>query len=42
MLAKNVKRFIPNLAYPDLQWQPGELNIELVEDFDKGSVNYIA
>ena len=41
-LAEDIRRFIPNLAYPDIAWQPGGLNIELVDDFDRSSVNYIA
>lgn len=41
-LAADTTRFIPNLAYPDVLWQPEELKIDLVEGFDRGSVSYIA
>ncbi len=40
-LAKDTKPFFPNLVYPDITWQPEDLQIELVKDFDRGSVNYI-
>jgi hypothetical protein len=40
-IAKDTRRFFPNLVYPDLAWQPEDLQIELVEDFDRSSVNYI-
>jgi hypothetical protein len=40
-IAENTQRFFPNLAYPDLAWQPEELNIELVNGFDRSSINYI-
>lgn len=42
LMAKDTARFIPNLTYPDIRWRPDELNIELVEGFDRSSVNYIA
>jgi len=41
-LAADSAHFIPNLAYPDVLWQPKELKIDLVEGFDRGSVGYIA
>jgi hypothetical protein len=41
-IAKNTRKFFPNLVFPDIAWQPEELSIELVEDFDRSSVNYIS
>jgi hypothetical protein len=41
-IAKDTRRFFPNLVYPNLAWQPEDLQIELVEDFDRSSVNYIS
>jgi hypothetical protein len=41
-IAENTQRYFPNLTYPDMSWQPEELNIELVENFDRSSVNYIS
>ena len=41
-IASDTKRFFPNLVYPEVAWQPEDLWIDLVEDFDRGSVNYIA
>ena len=40
-LAANITEYIPNLAYPDIAWQPESTDIELVDDFDRSSVNYI-
>ena len=40
-LAQDLKRFIPDLAYPDFDWRPKDFKMELVEGFDRGSVNYI-
>lgn len=42
LLAADVTRFIPNLVYPDMAWYPEDLRIELVLDFDRSSVTYIA
>ncbi|MFQ5814959.1 MAG: hypothetical protein ACE5G7_00490 [Candidatus Hydrothermarchaeaceae archaeon] len=43
LMAKDLSRFFPNLAYPGVRWQPdGELMIELVPGFDRSSTNYIA
>jgi len=42
LLAADVTRFFPNLVYPDMAWQPEDLRIELVLDFDRSSVTYIA
>ena len=41
-IAADVSRFFPDLVYPDLAWQPEELNLELVEGFDRGNTGYIA
>lgn len=41
-IAVDTRRFFPSLVYPDLAWQPENLHIELVEDFDRSSVNYIS
>ncbi len=40
-LAKDTTPFFPNLVYPNINWEPEDLQIELVKDFDRGSVNYI-
>jgi len=40
-IATDTSRFIPNLTYPNISWQPNNLDIELVEDFDRSSVCYI-
>lgn len=40
-LAQDPTRFILGRAYPDFDWRPKEFRIELVEVFDRGSVNYI-
>lgn len=36
-IAANTARFFPNLVYPDLAWMPGDIKIDLVEDFDRSS-----
>jgi hypothetical protein len=41
-LAANTERFIPHLAYPNASWQPKDLKIKLVEDFDRSSASYFA
>ena len=41
-LAGNMGKFMHNLVYPYQGWQPSQpFHLELVEDFDRGSVNYI-
>ncbi|MCD4815487.1 MAG: hypothetical protein K8R06_03695 [Methanosarcinales archaeon] len=40
-LAQDLTRFIPDLAYSDFDWRPKDFKMELVEGFDRGSVNYI-
>jgi hypothetical protein len=42
LLAANTERFIPHLAYPNVSWQPKDLKIKLVEDFDRSSASYFA
>lgn len=41
-IAKGFEKFFPNLVYPDVAWQPEELNLELVSGFDRGNASYIA
>ncbi len=41
-IAEDVTKFFPNLVYPDIAWQPEELQIELVPGFDRGNTGYIA
>lgn len=41
-MAKDLGKFMPNLAYSPLDFQPDEqLQIKLVQDFDKSSISYI-
>ncbi len=42
LLAENTERFIPHLTYPNVSWQPKDLKIKLVEDFDRSSASYFA
>ena len=42
LLAAHPERFIPNLAYPNVSWQPKDLKIKLIEDFDRSSASYFA
>jgi hypothetical protein len=42
LLAANTERFIPHLSYPNVSWQPKDLKIKLVEDFDRSSASYFA
>lgn len=41
-IAANTEGFIKHLVYPDSAWRPDDEGIELVEDFDRSSVSYIA
>jgi len=41
-IARDTAPFFKNLVYPSMTWQPENLKLELVEGFDRGSVNYIA
>lgn len=41
-MAENIGKFIPYVTYPNNYWiPPEEMNIELVDGFDKSSVTYI-
>ncbi len=42
LLAKDTSLYFPHLVYPDVRWEPEDLQIELVKGFDGGSVGYIA
>lgn len=42
MIAKDPIQFFPNLIYPYLSWEPDELIIDLVGDFDRSNVSYIS
>ena len=41
-MAANASEFIKHLAYPDVTWKPEDEGLELVKDFDRSSVCYIA
>ncbi len=40
-IAQDYSTFFPNLVYPEVAWQPRELYLELVSDFDESSARYI-
>lgn len=40
-IARDYSTFFPNLVYPDVAWQPEELSLELVRDFDRSNARYI-
>lgn len=40
-IALETNRYFNNLVYPDATWQPDEMKMELVEDFDRESASYI-
>ncbi|QLJ52449.1 MAG: hypothetical protein Sv326_0274 [Candidatus Fermentimicrarchaeum limneticum] len=41
-MAKDIRQFLPYITYPESSWAPpGELDIELVEGFDRSSITYI-
>ncbi len=40
-IAKNITKFIPNMIYPWVEWKPKDLDIMLVEGFDRSSYPYI-
>ena len=40
-IAANTAHFFHNLVYPDATWQPDEMNLELVDGFDRGCTSYI-
>ncbi len=41
MIAADTTVFFKNLVYPDAAWKPDDMRLELVGDFDRGSVSYI-
>jgi hypothetical protein len=41
-IAKDTTLFFKNLVYPNAAWQPDDMNLELVDGFDRGSTSYIA
>ncbi len=41
-IAKDTTLFFKNLVYPNAAWQPDDMNLELVDGFDRGSASYIA
>jgi hypothetical protein len=41
-MARDIRRFLPYITHPESSWvPPSELNIELVDGFDRSSVTYI-
>jgi hypothetical protein len=40
-IAADPMSFFPNLVYPNINWQPENIRIELVDGFDRSSVAYI-
>ena len=41
-LAINIEKFMPNLTYPNLEYQmPEDINVEFVEGIDRKNTNYI-
>ncbi len=40
-IAKDYSAFFPNLVYPEVAWQPEELSLEIVRDFDQSNASYI-
>jgi hypothetical protein len=41
-IASNTQGFMKHLVYPDSAWKPDDAGLELVDDFDRSSVCYIA
>jgi hypothetical protein len=41
-IAANTQSFMNHLVYPDSAWKPDDSGLELVDDFDRSSVCYIA
>jgi len=41
-VARNIRKFFPNISFPGIGWQPKKLQLEMVEGFDRGSVTYIS
>ncbi len=40
-IAKDTTLFFKNLVYPNAAWQPDDMNLELVNGFDRESASYI-
>lgn len=40
-IAADTQQFFHNLVYPGAAWQPDEMKMELVQDFDRGNTSYI-
>lgn len=40
-IARDYSTFFPNLVYPDVAWQPQDLSLELVRNFDHSNARYI-
>ncbi len=40
-IATDTTHFFNNLVYPNAAWQPDDMNLELVDGFDRGSASYI-
>ncbi len=40
-IAKDTTLYFKNLVYPNATWQPDDMNLELVDGFDRGSASYI-
>ena len=41
-IAANTECFMTHLVYPDSAWKPNDTDLELVDNFDRSSVCYIA
>ncbi len=41
-ISQDFNQFFPNLVFPDAAWQPAELHLEFVPNFDRGSASYFA
>ncbi len=41
-ISQDFSQFFPNLVFPDAAWQPQELHLEFVPNFDRGSASYFA
>ncbi len=41
-IAAGTEIFMKHLVYPDIAWRPEDSGLELVPDFDRSSVSYIA
>ncbi|HYM38897.1 MAG TPA: hypothetical protein VEY12_01960 [Thermoplasmata archaeon] len=41
-ISQDFSQFFPSLVFPDAAWQPQELRLEFVPDFDRGSASYFA